>query len=119
VYRIFRRPDGQITSVRSIAIALVLVACALTGVCVLRVERQHEVLRLGYELARRADHVRRLTEERRELELELATLTAPERLRRQAAALGMATVAPDRIRLVTIDGSLARSLAGHAEVAGR
>jgi cell division protein FtsL len=100
VYRIFRRPGGEAASVRSIIVALVLVACALTGVCVLRVERQHEVLRLGYRLSRANEHVRRLGEQRRQLELELATLTAPDRIRRLATELGMATVAPDRIRVV-------------------
>jgi cell division protein FtsL len=102
VYRIFRRPGGETTSVRSIVIALVLAACALTAVCVIRVERQHEVLRLGYKLARASDRVRRLGEQRRALELELATLTAPDRIRRLATDLGMRTVAPDRIRVVTI-----------------
>jgi cell division protein FtsL len=108
VYRIFRRPGAQMTSVRSIVVALVAIAVAFTAVCVIRVERQHEVLRLGYELSRRADRVRKLAEERRELELQLATLTAPDRLRRLATALGMATVAPDRVRVVPLTPEVAR-----------
>jgi cell division protein FtsL len=81
-------------------IALVAAACLVTSVCVLRVERQHEVLRLGYELSRTDDRVRKLGEQRRALELELATLTAPDRVRKLASALGMASIAPDRIRVV-------------------
>jgi cell division protein FtsL len=64
--------------------------------------RQHEVLRLGYELDRQTEHVRRLTEMKRRLEVEKATLTAPDRIRRLATALGMTTVAPDRIRSIEV-----------------
>ena len=62
--------------------------------------RQHEVLRLGYQLAKRSDNVKSLKEARRRLELERATLTAPDRIRRLATELGMTPVAPDRIRVI-------------------
>jgi cell division protein FtsL len=101
VYRIFRRPGSEGTSVRSIIVALVVAACVVTSVCMLRVERQHEVLQLGYQLSRTAERVRKLGEQRRALELQLATLTAPARVRTLATALGMASVAPDRIRVVS------------------
>jgi cell division protein FtsL len=100
VYRIFRRPDGEAPSVRVVVIALVVVAVMLTAVGVIRVKRQHEVLRLGFELSKTSEHVRELRETRRQLELEYATLTAPDRIRRLAAQLGMTTVAPDKIRIV-------------------
>jgi cell division protein FtsL len=86
--------------VRSLVVALVVVASVVTALCLLRVERQHEVLRLGYRLSRASERVRVLHERRRELELERATLTAPDRIRRLALALGMTTVTPDRIRVV-------------------
>lgn len=108
VYRIFRRPDGEAHPVRAIVIALAVVTCLAIVVGVIRVERQHEVLRLGYRLSRAAEHVRRLAEQRRRLELELATLAAPERIRKLATALGMTTVAPDRIRVVTVHPEVAR-----------
>jgi cell division protein FtsL len=102
LYRIFRRAEGA-ASVRSVVIAMIAVAFALTAVGVIRVSRQHEVLRLGYTLSKHSDQLRQLKEVRRRLELERATLTAPDRIRRLATQLGMTPVAPDRIRLVAND----------------
>jgi len=101
VYRFFQRADGTAPSVRSVVISMVLVAALLTAIGVVRVARQHEVLRLGFELSRASEQVGRMNEARRGLELELATLTAPDRIRRLAVQLGMAPVAPDRIRILT------------------
>src|SRR5262245_8237279 len=101
VYRIFKRTEGA-APVRSIVAAMIIVACMLTTVGVARVSRQHEVLRLGYRLDREAERVRQLREVRRRLETELATLTAPDRIRRLATQLGMTPVAPDRIRIVDV-----------------
>lgn len=100
MYRIFRRPDGSAPSVRIVIVAMVLIALMITAVGVVRVTRQHEVLRLGLELSKKSDEVRKLRETRRQLELELATLTAPDRIRRLATQLGMTTVAPDKIRVI-------------------
>lgn len=99
VYRFFRRQDGSAASVRIIVVAMVVLAAALTAVGVVRVTHQHEVLRLGFELSRKSEQVRQLKEARRQLELEHATLTAPDRIRRLATQLGMQPVAPDRIRV--------------------
>jgi cell division protein FtsL len=88
--------------VRSVVIAMVLAACVMTGLGIVRVKRQHDVLRLGYQLDREAEHVRQLREAQRRLETELATLSAPERIRRLATQLGMTTVAPDKIRIVDV-----------------
>ena len=101
VYRIFKRTDGA-APVRSIVIAMVIAGCMLTGLGVVRVTRQHDVLRLGYQLDRETEHVRQLREVRRRLEVELATLTAPERIRKLATQLGMTTVPPDKIRIVDV-----------------
>jgi len=100
MYRIFKRTDGEAASVRSVVIALVAAAVVVTGVCVVRVAHQHDVLRLGFEISRKSEQVRELREARRQLELEYATLTAPDRIRRLATQLGMTTVAPDKIRVV-------------------
>lgn len=102
VYRIFKRTDGTAASVRPVVIAMVIIAVLLTGLGVARVSRQHDVLRLGYKLDRQSQQVRQLTEMRRRLEVERATLTAPDRIRRLATQLGMTTVAPDRIRIVDV-----------------
>jgi cell division protein FtsL len=102
VYRIFKRTDGTAAPVRSVIIAMVIAACLVTTLGVIRVMRQHEVLRLGYRLDRQAEQVRQLKEVRRRLEVERATLSAPERIRRLATTLGMTTVAPDRIRIVDV-----------------
>jgi cell division protein FtsL len=100
VYRIFRRSDGAAPSVRVVVIALVTAAALLTTIGVIRVGRQHEVLRLGFALSRASDQVGRLHEANRQLELELATLAAPDRIRRLATQLGMTPVSPDRIRII-------------------
>lgn len=102
VYRIFKRTDGAAPSVRPVVIAMVIVAVLATAFGVIRVMRQHEVLRLGYRLDRQAEQVRQLKELRRRLEVERATLSAPVRIRRLAIQLGMTTVAPDRIRIVDV-----------------
>jgi len=100
VYRLFKRADGKAAPVRVHVIVMIVLACALVAIGLVRVGRQHEVLRLGYQLSQKSEHVRQLREARRRLELEHATLTAPDRIRRLAMQLGMTTVAPDRIRVV-------------------
>jgi len=100
VYRIFKRADGTAPSVRSVVIALVVAAVLATTIAVIRVARQHEVLRLGFQLSRASEKVGRLHETHRQLELERATLAAPDRIRRLATQLGMTPVSPDRIRTI-------------------
>jgi cell division protein FtsL len=100
LYRIFARRDRDAASIRAIAATLVAAAGIAVALGVLRVEREHEVLALGYQVARETAHEGELRETRRRLELERATLTAPDRIRRLATELGMTTVAPDRIRVI-------------------
>lgn len=100
VYRIFQREDGTAPSIRAVAIMLVVAAALLTTIGVIRVTRQHEVLRLGFELSRATELTSKLHEAERQLELERATLTAPDRIRRLALQLGMVPISPDRIRIV-------------------
>ena len=100
VYRIFKRADGAAPSVRMVVITLVTAAALLTAIGVIRVARQHEVLRLGFQLSRASERLGRMHETNRELALELATLAAPDRIRRLATQLGMTPVSPDRIRTV-------------------
>jgi cell division protein FtsL len=102
IYQLFKREDGGAPSVRAAVIAMIVVACVLTGIGVVRVQRQHEVLRLGYLLSKEADQVRGLREARRKLDVERATLTAPDRIRRLATSLGMTPVSPDKIRILDV-----------------
>lgn len=102
LYRIFKRTDGTAASMRPAIIAMVIAATLLTGIGIVRVMRQHEVLLLGYRLDRQAEQVRQLEEVRRRLEVERATLSAPDRIRKLATQLGMTTVAPDRIRIIDV-----------------
>ena len=118
VYQLFKRADGA-ASVRPLVIAMVLVACVVTGLGIVRVTRQHEVLRLGYQLDREAEKLGRLREVKRRLELELATLTAPERIRSLATQLGMTTVAPDRIRIIDPGGKKSATPEPSHKVAAR
>jgi len=99
MYRIFKRAEGA-ASVRPVVVAMVLVAVLLTAIGIVRVSRQHEVLALGLQLSKESEHVRQLEEVRRRLELEHATLSAPDRIRKLATELGMTPVAPDRIRII-------------------
>ncbi|MBA3499179.1 MAG: cell division protein FtsL [Myxococcota bacterium] len=77
-----------------------IAAICLVTAGVIRVKRQHEVLSLGYQLSKKSEEVRKLRETRRQLELEHATLSSPDRIRRLATQLGMTTVAPDKIRII-------------------
>ena len=99
MYRIFKRAEGA-ASVRSVIVAMVLAAVMLTAIGIVRVSRQHEVLAIGFKLSKESEHVRQLEEVRRRLEVERATLSAPDRIRRLATELGMTPVAPDRIRIL-------------------
>ena len=85
---------------RPVIVTLVVVAVMLTVVGAIRVSRQHDVLRFGYELSRRTEHVGKLREVQRQLELEHAMLSSPARIRRLATQLGMTSVTPDKIRVV-------------------
>jgi cell division protein FtsL len=120
IYRFFRHGNGEAAPVRSVIVALVIAATLITAVCVVRVTNQHEVLRLGYELSRRTEYVRRLHEDRRRLELEHATLTSPDRIRGLAMRLGMTQVSPERVRVVRRRPSTAgASIGRHPELAER
>lgn len=99
--RLYRLLRSGSTDTPPSAVALVIaVALLVTFALMVRVARHHEVRELGYRLSKAQ---RRLTEQReiqRSLELERATLVAPERVRRLAAQLGMTPVSADRIRAV-------------------
>jgi cell division protein FtsL len=83
-------------------VMIMLVAFSLvTAAAVTYVGRRHEVLRYGYQLSRLSQRVTALRESNRRLEIELAMLSAPERIRGLAAQLGMVPVPADHIRVVS------------------
>jgi cell division protein FtsL len=100
IYRMFRRPFGAAQSVRSAIIALVLAAVAITILAIVQVARRHEVVRHGYALSRASERLRVAEELHRRLELERATLSAPERIRAMATSLGMVATPPDQVRVI-------------------
>jgi len=100
IYRLFRRELGPAQPVRSAIIALIIAAIVVTAFAVVQVGRRHEVVRLGYALSKASERLRVAEEQNRRLELERATLTAPERIRALALGLGMGPTPPDQIRVV-------------------
>jgi cell division protein FtsL len=115
LYRLLR--SGATDTPRSAVALVVAAALLLTFALMVRVARHHEVRQLGYRLSKAQ---RRLTEQRevqRTLELERATLVAPERVRKLAAQLGMAPVPADRIRAVAEVGG-AGGAGGAGEMSG-
>lgn len=85
---------------RGVLILLVSFAC-ITTAALMYVGRRHAVLRYGYQLSRASQRVAVLRESNRRLDIELAMLSAPERIRGLATQLGMIPVPPDRIRVVS------------------
>jgi len=80
--------------------ALVLGA-ALVALCILRVWQNHQVMRVAYDLSEARRMQLRLEHERRELELELATLRDPRRLGEAARRrLGMTEPARGQVVLL-------------------
>lgn len=67
----------------------VVLSCAVIGVALLLVWQRLRVVHLGYVLSTAAKLERRLEQENRELSLELATLTSPERLEAMARRLNL------------------------------
>jgi cell division protein FtsL len=96
LYRLLR--SGNTDTPRSAVALAVVMFALLTFVLMIRVSRHHEVRQLGYRLSRAQQRVTEQREVQRTLELERATLLAPERVRRLATQLGMVPVPADHIR---------------------
>jgi cell division protein FtsL len=83
--------------------AMVLAAGLAIALGAVRVAQQHEIIRLGYQLADATAELEREREENRRLRLEKSVLTHPERIERLARALGMQRPGRDQIRAVRAD----------------
>lgn len=81
-----------------LALAVVLAAAVLVGMALLLVWVRLQTVNTGYQLSAARHLAHRLEQEKRELEIEIATLTSPRRLERLARQrLGMGTPAPHQV----------------------
>ena len=86
---------------RRYLLALALASLLLIGVALLHVWLRLQVVRMGYVLATTSKLYSRLEQEHRELRVEIATLTAPERLERLARKrLGL--IPPEKGQVVVL-----------------
>lgn len=99
-YHLLRRAWGPAPGTRDTIITMIVLAALVTALAIAQVARRQEVVRAGYELSRETQRLEALREERRALEVELATLTHPERLRELATKMGMVPSQPAQIRVV-------------------
>lgn len=108
MYALFH-PADPVGGERKLIGVMVVVAALITALALQRVRGRHQIIDLGYRLSRATEEVRGEREQRRRLELERATLTNPDRIRTLATQLGMISVPPDRIRVITAPGKVARA----------
>lgn len=102
-YQLLHRAWGPAPSTRDTIITMVVLAALVTALAIAQVARKHEVVRAGYELSKATHEVETAREQNRALNVELATLTHPERLRQLAIRLGMVPAQPTQTRVVTIE----------------
>ena len=76
--------EARVRSRRSDALLPVVLSCLLVALALLFVWQRLRVVQLGYVLSTTSKLERRLEQTNRELKLELASLTAPERLETMA-----------------------------------
>ena len=108
-YRLLRRVWGPAASTRDSIVMMVVLTALITILAIAQVGKRHEVVRAGYELSRETQRLEELRARNRELAVELATLTHPERLRELAEKLGMVPAQPDQIRVVKVSHRIAEA----------
>ena len=100
IYRLLKSTTHRAPKAHRGVLILVVTFSFITMAALMYVGRRHAVLRYGYQLSRASQRVAALRESNRRLDIELAMLSAPERIRGLATQLGMIPVPPDRIRVV-------------------
>ncbi len=100
IYRLLKSTAHRAPKAHRGVLILVATFAFITMAALMYVGRRHAVLRYGYHLSRASQRVAVLRESNRRLDIELAMLSAPERIRGLATQLGMIPVPPDRIRVV-------------------
>ena len=99
-YRLLHRAWGPAPSTRDTIITMVVLAALVTVLAIAQVARRQQVVRAGFDLSRATHELQARRAEHRALEVELATLTHPERLRALATRLGMIPAQPNQTRVV-------------------
>ncbi|MBP9086714.1 MAG: cell division protein FtsL [Kofleriaceae bacterium] len=100
IYRLLKSTAHRAPKAHRGVLILFVTFAFITMAALMYVGRRHAVLRYGYQLSRASQRVAALRESNRRLDIELAMLSAPERIRGLATQLGMIPVPPDRIRVV-------------------
>jgi cell division protein FtsL len=108
-YHLLRRVWGPAPAARDAIVTMVVLAAMVTLLAIAQVARRHEVVSAGYQLSRETQKLEELRARNRELSVELATLTHPDRLRDLATRLGMVPAQPDQIRVVKISHQIAEA----------
>lgn len=103
IYRLLKSTAHRAPKAYRGVLILLVSFAFITMAALMYVGRRHAVLRYGYQLSRASQRVAVLRESNRRLDIELAMLSAPERIRGLATRLGMIPVPPDRIRVVHRD----------------
>jgi cell division protein FtsL len=110
IYRLLKSTAHRAPKAHRGVLILVVTFAFITMAALMYVGRRHAVLRYGYQLSRASQRVAALRESNRRLDIELAMLSAPERIRGLATQLGMIPVPPDRIRVVNRASGTAAAL---------
>ena len=89
--------------------SMMIVAMAVLGLGLYRVNRRHQLIRIGYELSSARGDLRKLQEEQNRLRLEESVLTSPARIEQIAGSLGMIRPTPDQLRIIPSKASVAQA----------
>jgi len=101
-YQLLHRAWGPAPSTRDTIITMIVLTALVTALAIAQVARRHEVVRAGFALSKATHEVDVRRARKRALEVELATLTHPDRLRQLALRLGMVPAQPDQTRVVKV-----------------
>lgn len=85
---------------RQLVRRLLVLGSFLVVACIAHVWLRLQVIKIGYDLSAARAMQLRLEHERRELEIEVATLRDPARIERAARQLGMTAPRPGQVTLV-------------------
>jgi cell division protein FtsL len=94
---------------KPVTLVILCVFAAIVTAATAHVSLRYRVIRAGYDLGERREEIRGLEEQNRQLRIELSFLRSPERIERLAREkLGLVHPEPGVIRVVRVDGELAR-----------
>ena len=82
------------------AVLLIMLAMGTLSYGLMKVYRQHQIVRTGYELSEARATLQKLDEENNRLKVEENMLTDPGRIEALANSLGMVRPAPEQLRVI-------------------